>query len=263
MPSQSRRLIMLAVLLLCGALVLMVRNNITVVAAQTGVAAAQTAIQTAPQEPSPQTGGSASVAPQQPQASRQSQPSRQSQAPSRWQREQPLRAILQEKGLSSLAEGLILIDKSDKTLSLVYDGTILKNYHVEFGDGGMGDKQVSGDHKTPEGTFYVMNREVLSPADPYLGSRWFGVSYPNIEDAERGLKQGLISQSEYGAIVAAVNSRGTPLRNTALGGGIGIHGGSTPALGANWTWGCVGLKNADIEDLFDFVPAGTRIVIQR
>ncbi len=256
MPRQSRWLITLAALLVCGALVLTVRNSTAVIAAQTGAVAAQNAGGVAP--------GQSQVV-SQPASQQSSQPSPQlsSQPSSQPKRDRPLSEILQKKGLSSLAGSLILIDKSDKSLSLVYDGATLKTYAVEVGDGGMGDKQMSGDHKTPEGTFYVMNKEVLSPADPYLGSRWFGVSYPNIEDAQRGLKQGLISQSEYGAIVDAVSSHGTPLRNTALGGGIGIHGGSTAALGPNWTWGCVGLENADIEDFFDFVPVGTRIVIQK
>ena len=115
--------------------------------------------------------------------------------------------VEQEKGIISPASGLkILVDKSDHTLSLVYNGTNLKSYHVELGSGGTEDKQVEGDRKTPEGTFYVTNKEVIDPADNYLGTRWLGVSYPNAENANRGLSQGLIDEQTYDNIVDAFNS---------------------------------------------------------
>lgn len=47
----------------------------------------------------------------------------------------------------------LFIDKSDKRLTAYSGTTPLKSYHVELGDGGPGDKKVSGDHKTPEGSF--------------------------------------------------------------------------------------------------------------
>lgn len=170
--------------------------------------------------------------------------------------------ILRENstGVSSLT---ILVDKSDHTLSILSGGVRLKSYHVEFGDNGQGDKEVAGDHKTPEGTFYICEKSILSPADQYLGSRWMRLSYPNIEDANRGLQQGLINQSTYEQIVSAVSGGKTPPQHTALGGGIGIHGGSTSVLGSDWTWGCVGLTNQDVEDFYDYVKVGTPVTIQK
>lgn len=157
----------------------------------------------------------------------------------------------------------IMIDKSQHTLSLVSQGVWLRTYHVEFGDGGLGDKQAAGDHKTPEGTFYVSEKSVLRPADYYLGSRWLRVSYPNIEDAQRGLNQKLISKQTYNSILSAVNNGRIPPQQTALGGGIGIHGGSKPEFGSDWTWGCIGLANKDIEDFYNYVSVGTPIIIQK
>lgn len=172
----------------------------------------------------------------------------------------PLREILAERGISH-PKLTIMVDKSDHTLSVYTAGIRLKTYHVELGDSGLGDKAVSGDHKTPEGTFYVAEISVLNPADPYLGSRWMRLSYPNIEDADRGLAQGLIDQQTHDSIVEANKRLAIPPQNTALGGGVGIHGGSTPALGKDWTWGCVGLTNHDVEDFFDYVSVGTPVVI--
>jgi murein L,D-transpeptidase YafK len=172
--------------------------------------------------------------------------------------------ILAENGIKDLdPDAKILIDKSDHTLSIVNAGVSLKTYHVEFGDGGMGDKEIEGDHKTPEGTFYVTDKEIMDPADEYLGTRWLGVSYPETEDAQRGIDAGLIDNQTYNDILNALNNYSNPPQDTALGGNIGIHGGGGPTSGSNWTFGCVGLKNSDIEEFYDYINVGTPIVIQK
>ena len=173
----------------------------------------------------------------------------------------PLGEILREKGINDFPKISIVVDKSAQTLSVVTGNLWLKTYHVELGDNGKADKQVQGDHKTPEGTFYVAEKSVLYPEDQFLGTRWLRLSYPNIEDAERGIKQGLIEQKTYAEIVAANNAGKIPSQTTALGGGVGIHGGSSPEQGTNWTWGCVGLTNKDVQDFFDYVSVGTPIII--
>jgi len=158
----------------------------------------------------------------------------------------------------------IVVDKSDHLLTMFAGKTPLKSYRVAFGEGGLGDKERAGDRKTPEGTFYVAERSVLSPPDQYLGSRWLRISYPNIEDAERGLNSGMIDEDTYRAIVRAINNREIPPQRTALGGGIGIHGGSNSGenQGDYWTWGCVGMTDPDIEEIFDYIPVGTEVVIK-
>ncbi|MHB8918071.1 MAG: L,D-transpeptidase family protein [Desulfocucumaceae bacterium] len=178
--------------------------------------------------------------------------------------DRPLWKIFREKGIKNPWIGMqIVIDKSDHTLSLFSGGAWLKSYHVEFGEGGLGDKEVAGDHKTPEGTFYVCEKSVLTPPDYYLGSRWIRLSYPNKEDAGRGLSGGLIDRRTYNNIVAALSSGKTPPQNTVLGGGIGIHGGDAPQQGDNWTWGCIGMSNSDIEDYFSYVSIGTPVTIKK
>jgi LysM repeat protein len=173
----------------------------------------------------------------------------------------PLGQILQKKGFSD-AELTIVIDKSDHVLSVYANNQWLKSYHVELGDSGLGDKQVSGDHRTPEGSFYIAEKLTMNPSDEFLGARWMRLSYPNIEDADRGLNQGLINQATHDVVVNAYNYRQIPPQYTALGGGVGIHGGSKPSLGKDWTWGCVGLKDEDVEDFYDYVGVGTTVVIR-
>lgn len=172
-----------------------------------------------------------------------------------------LAGILDAKGLTNAAL-TIVVDKSDHVLSIYAGNQWLKSYHVELGDSGLGDKAVSGDHKTPEGIFYIAEKSVLNPPDHFLGSRWMRLNYPNVEDAGRGLSQGLIDQSTYDTIVTAGRNREIPPQRTALGGGVGIHGGDDPALGKDWTWGCIGLKNQDVEDFYNFVGVGTPVIIR-
>jgi murein L,D-transpeptidase YafK len=86
-----------------------------------------------------------------------------------------------------------------------------------------------------------------------------GLSYPNEEDAARGLREGLITRAQAASIVGAVRAGRCPPWDTALGGEILIHGGGTAS---DWTWGCVALENAEVKELFDAVPAGTPVRIE-
>ncbi len=175
-----------------------------------------------------------------------------------------LKDILAARGLTaSQLQINLVVDKSDKLLTVYTGNNPLKAYRIELGEGGTGDKQVAGDHKTPDGSFYIAQKSILSPADEYLGTRWMRLSYPNIEDAQRGLSSGLIDKTTYNAIVNAINNGQIPPQNTALGGGIGIHGGSVPAFGTNWTWGCVGLTNKDVQDFYDYTKVGTKVTIRQ
>ncbi len=158
---------------------------------------------------------------------------------------------------------VIKVSKYNHTLDIYYQGQKWRSYQVDIGDNGFGDKQVAGDHKTPEGTFYTTEKSILDPVDQYLGSRWMRLSYPNIEDAERGLKEGIIDNATYNEIVTAINEGRMPPQRTALGGGIGIHGGDKPEFESDWTWGCVGLADQDIEEFFDKIPVGTQVIISK
>jgi len=53
------------------------------------------------------------------------------------------------------------------------------------------DKLRKGDLATPEGEFYICYK---NPASQY--HRFLGLSYPNVEDAERGLRDKLITPTE-------------------------------------------------------------------
>jgi murein L,D-transpeptidase YafK len=149
----------------------------------------------------------------------------------------------------------IVVSKSARMLSLYSDGRVVRAYRIALGTNPVDDKVRQGDRSTPEGDFYVCVKNERS--NFYLS---LGLSYPNIEDAERGLRDKLITRTERDAIVRAIGNKKRPPWNTALGGEIFLHGGGT---GSDWTWGCVALANADIKELFDAVPMGTNVRIER
>ncbi len=175
----------------------------------------------------------------------------------------PLKDILKKNGISSVANINIVVSKSSHTLSLYSNGKFLKSYHVELGSGGPANKSVVGDKKTPEGEFYITEKTVYSPADYYLGTRWMEFNYPNIAAAQRGLNSGIINKETYNEIVNAIKNGTTPPQDTPLGGYIGIHGGSIQAFGKDWTWGCVGLENKDVEDFYSYIKIGTKLTINK
>lgn len=151
-------------------------------------------------------------------------------------------------------------DPASNTLNLhpgvlVYAGQrLIKAYPAALGFDAIGDKQKRDDYRTPEGEFYLCEHKA--------NSRFFRalrLSYPNAEDAARGLRQGLIDQATHNRIVRAINRRRVPPQDTRLGSDIMIHGGG---IGRNWTWGCVALDNHAIKELFDFVKPGTRVTVK-
>ena len=149
----------------------------------------------------------------------------------------------------------IVVLKSKRELKLYSDGSLVRTYKVGLGLNPVDDKKRQGDRATPEGEFYIFTKNNKSAY--YLS---LGLSYPNIEDAERGLRDGLISRTQHDAIVKAIRRKTAPPQNTELGGDIYIHGNGASS---DWTWGCVALENEDIRELFDAVGVGTPVTIKR
>jgi murein L,D-transpeptidase YafK len=116
-----------------------------------------------------------------------------------------------------------------------------------------GDKQCEGDLATPEGEFYVCYKNFTSKY-----RRFLGISYPNIEDAERGLRDGLITRAEHDQICAAVAQKQCPPWKTRLGGEVGLHG---PCPNVTWTRGCIAMSAEDIERLYDLLEIGDEVTI--
>lgn len=148
-----------------------------------------------------------------------------------------------------------IVVKKKKRLLEIYDGEkLVRRYKMVLGFATQGDKKIEGDGKTPEGEFYIFTKNDQSRY--YLS---LGVSYPSTDDAERGFREKLISESQRDEIVEAIKNKKTPLQNTKLGGEIYIHGSGSSS---DWTLGCVALEDAEMKELFDAIPIGTSVKIE-
>lgn len=153
-----------------------------------------------------------------------------------------------------LSQPKIVVKKGERQLLLFSRERLVRTYRVGLGLSPIGDKVRSGDHRTPEGDFYIFTRNDKSAF--YLS---LGISYPNVAHAERGLRDGLITRAQYDAIMRANKAKRTPPQNTKLGGTIYIHGNGAQS---DWTWGCVALEDEDVRELFNAIPVGTPVRIE-
>ncbi|HQU84574.1 MAG TPA: L,D-transpeptidase family protein [Pyrinomonadaceae bacterium] len=147
----------------------------------------------------------------------------------------------------------LVVKKSARTLELFDGEKLIKTYKIGLGFAPEGDKEKEGDGKTPEGDFYIFTKNPKSSF--YLS---LGLSYPNLEDAKRGLDAKLITKAEYDQIETAIKNKKMPPQKTKLGGEIYIHGNGSSK---DWTWGCVALENEDIKELFDALEIGVNVKI--
>ncbi|WP_026465002.1 L,D-transpeptidase family protein [Adhaeribacter aquaticus] len=135
----------------------------------------------------------------------------------------------------------LVVLKSERKL-LVYDNKkLIKTYKVALGRNPIGDKKVEGDKKTPEGIYYINDKNPNSGYHKNLG-----ISYPNADDIAQAKK---LSKS--------------------VGGAIKIHGlkNGRGYIGKfhrwkDWTLGCIALTNSEIDELYGAVRLGTPINIK-
>lgn len=157
----------------------------------------------------------------------------------------------------------VLVKKGERKLYLyqTINGKekLTKSYAIALGNAPIGHKQKQGDGRTPEGDYYLTHK---NPKSNYYLS--LGISYPNVKDADEGLKNGLITKAQHEAIASAIRAQAKPPQNTRLGGDIFIHGGGAGkllGLVRDWTLGCVALENENIKELFDLLPVKTPVKI--
>ena len=157
-------------------------------------------------------------------------------------------------GLPPPGKTAILVTKSARRLALFVDGREVYVARVALGQDPGGHKQREGDRRTPEGDYYICTRNDQSRFHLFLG-----LSYPGLEDAEAGFRDGRITREERDEIAAAIRGRRQPPWKTPLGGEVGIHG---KGAGRDWTLGCVALDDAGIEVLWKHCPLGTPVRIE-
>jgi len=142
----------------------------------------------------------------------------------------------------------IVIDKSDYELH-VYDAKgWYATYPVVFGADPLKDKKMEGDRCTPEGEFKILSKR---PHNKW--SRFMLLDYPTQETMVKFNQR---------------KQRGEIPKNATPGGGVGIHGvwpheDFVIDRYKNWTLGCISLKNADVQELYSYIPIGTPVTIKK
>ena len=142
----------------------------------------------------------------------------------------------------------IVISKHSYELTVYDDRGWLVKYPVVFGNNDLGDKMKEGDRETPEGTFTIISKRVHEKWD-----RFMMLDYPTAESYEKFRQR---------------KAQGLIPKDAQIGGGVGIHG-TWPHEGyavdryENWTEGCISLKNEDVEELFNMVPVGTKVIVRQ
>lgn len=74
---------------------------------------------------------------------------------------------------------MVVVDKSERVLRLLRDGTIIREYEISLGGSPVGHKVMEGDQKTPSGEYMIDWRNPNSIA--FLSLH---ISYPNSTDTQ-------------------------------------------------------------------------------
>jgi len=155
----------------------------------------------------------------------------------------PLAACAAPRPAGFPPAAFVLVDKSDRTLTLYRGGEPVKAYAgLQFGAQPSGHKHFEGDERTPEGRYTIDTR---NPESAYHLS--LRISYPDAADRAYAAGQGRDPGGE-------IFIHGQP--NAWAGGDRGAR------MPGDWTDGCIALANAEVEELWRAVPDGTPIEIR-
>jgi murein L,D-transpeptidase YafK len=134
----------------------------------------------------------------------------------------------------------VVVHKAQRRLDLMHGGNVVRSYHIALGLSPTGQKERSGDFRTPEGDYRLARRN--SRSDYFLS---IAVSYPNETDLRRARA-----------------------RHWQTGGSIMIHG--LPNLmkhdvdyyqRTDWTDGCIAVSDADMVEIWMLTPDNAPIDI--
>ncbi len=131
----------------------------------------------------------------------------------------------------------ILVNKLQRTLTLLKKGRAVAVYKIGLGKYGLTHKLFAGDEATPEGRYRIIKKNAKSRYHKALL-----IDYPNEEDRRR---------------FSSAKKRGLIPKGAAIGGLIEIHGGGNDFL----TNGCVGVENSVMDKIFAEVSVGTPVTI--
>ena len=135
----------------------------------------------------------------------------------------------------------LVVYKSERQLLAYSNGLLVKTYRISLGRQPVGDKEFEGDKKTPEGLYFINDKNPNSGYHKNLG-----ISYPDKDDIENAKRLG-----------------------KPPGGNIKIHGlrNKTSFISKfhrwfDWTLGCIAVTDEEMDELYNAVKIGTQIDIK-
>ncbi len=144
----------------------------------------------------------------------------------------------------------LVVRKEERTLTVYHRTQQVKVYPIVLGIASYGPKVYQGDLRTPEGVYRISSKR------PHARwSRFMLLSYPNDEDRSR--------------YAMALSEGRVPIidgRAPGIGSAVGIHGTDredSNVRGDDWTFGCISLLNQHVAELYDTIPIGTPVLIEK
>ncbi len=137
----------------------------------------------------------------------------------------------------------IVVDKSDHVMHVFAKDKKIATFRIGLGFNPVGHKQQEGDKRTPEGRYMLDYKNAKSTFFKSIH-----ITYPNAADKATARRLGV-----------------------SPGGDIMIHGQANDLAvraaidrlpSPDWTYGCISMKNEDMQRLWDLVSVPTPIVIQ-
>ena len=135
----------------------------------------------------------------------------------------------------------IVVYKSKRQMFVYSSGKILKTYKISLGKQPIGAKEFEGDKKTPEGHYFIDDK---NPDSGYHKN--LGISYPGKDDIEHAKRLG--------------KPAGGDIKIHGLRNKIGIIGKFHRWV--DWTAGCIAVTDKEIDELYKAVKIGTSIEIK-
>ncbi len=135
----------------------------------------------------------------------------------------------------------ILVEKIPAVCHLYHGGKKKYTFDAEFGKNWLGDKMSSGDFATPEGK-YIVTKKLSGGSTIYYKALL--INYPNkidIQEFNERIRNGKLPA------------------DARIGDLIEVHG--EGGKGANWTQGCVALRNADMDIIYKYASKGTPVTV--
>lgn len=135
----------------------------------------------------------------------------------------------------------IVISKSARRLEAFRNGRVIRTFEISLGRAPVGDKQVEGDNRTPEGRYIVALHNERSA---YF--RALKINYPTPQQRVKAAEMG--------------RDPGRDIMIHGMRNGLGWIG--RLHLLKDWTRGCIAITNDEMRWLFDSTVDGVQVDIQ-